>query len=119
MSEIDEGLRAELQRPGRVGFTSMQELTIGPQELDLAAAIQDSACCAIEMIAPRLRAMTSRGLAAKFSTFAATSGSDDCRRHCDQKNGATNRAALQPNAGPEIRDLDGRVRDFRRTVDST
>src|SRR5207249_3006293 len=51
-----------------------------------------------------------------FPAVAAASGFDDRRRHGDKENGAANRPALQPDAGPEICDLDGRMRDFRRPV---
>jgi len=100
MSEIDEGLRAELQRQG-VWVTSMQELynwgrknSIWPLQFGLA-------CCAIEMIATA----ASRYDIARFGgeVFRPSPRQADLMIVAGTvtKNGATDRAALQPNAGPK------------------
>src|SRR5207244_3081725 len=49
-----------------------------------------------------------------FPAVAASGRPDDCRRHGDQENGATDRTSLQSNGRSEIRDCNGCVRDFRR-----
>ena len=65
MTQIDEGLRSELQRQG-VWVTTMQELynwgrknSIWPLQFGLA-------CCAIEMIATAASRYDSPGSAAKY-----------------------------------------------------
>ena len=116
--QIDEGLRSELQRQG-IWVTSMQELynwgrknSIWPLQFGLA-------CCAIEMIATAASRYDIAPVRRRsLPTVAAPGRPDDRGRHGDQENGAANRAPLQPDARSEIRHLHGRLRNFRRTIQS-
>ena len=116
MSEIDEGLRSELQKAGHLGHLDAGALQLGPAQFDLAAAVRAGLLRDRDdrdrRVALRSRALRRRS----FPALAAPGGPDDRGRHGDQENGAAGRAALQPDARAEIRHLDGRVRDFRRAV---
>src|ERR1051326_1809756 len=89
---------------------------LGPEELGVAAAVRvgvlrDRDDCFDD--GPLRPGEVWRG---GVSPVAAAGGLDDCGGDRNQENGAASGAALQPDAGAEVRDRDGGVRDFGRAV---
>ena len=75
------------------------------------------ACCAIEMMA----AMDPRFDLSRFGDgglprLAAAGGPHARGRHRDREDGADREAALRPDAGAQVGDRDGLVRDLRRAL---
>src|SRR5437870_8938843 len=110
------GIAERVATARHLGDVDAGTLQLGTQKFDLAPSIRTGLLCNRDDrhrgVALRHRPVRRRN----FPAVAAASGFDDRRRHGDKENGAANRPALQPDAGPEICDLDGRVRDFRRPV---
>lgn len=116
MEQELKDLKVELSKQG-IFTTTLEELYNWGRKNSVWPLTFGLACCAIEMIATSMaRYDIARFGAEVFRPSPRQADLMIVAGTVTKKNGAAGSEALQPDAGAQIRDCDGRVRDLRRAV---